>query len=157
MTASTAAPRIVVPPEASLEARIPATHRDLFERAICGVLTTIARDGRAESSLVWVDLDGDCPRVNTTRERRKARNLAADPRASLLIVDPRDPSRYVQVRGVAELAEEGAIEHLDALTRRYTPHDTFYGHVYPLARRDEETRVIVRLHPRRVTVDAIHR
>jgi PPOX class probable F420-dependent enzyme len=138
-------------------ASIPISHRDHFERPICAVLTTIGADGRAESSLVWVDLDGDCPRVNTTLERRKARNVAANPRASLLIVDPLDTSRYVQVRGDAELVRDGALEHLDALTRRYTRHPRFYGHVHPLERAAHETRVIVRLRPRRVTVDAIHR
>jgi PPOX class probable F420-dependent enzyme len=136
---------------------IPITHRDLFERPICAVLTTMGPDGRAQSSLVWVDLEGDCPQVNTTLERQKGRNLRVDRRATILIVDPLDTSRYVQVRGEAELVTEGALEHLDALTRRYTTHPCFYGHVYPLAQRDRETRVIVRLHPTRVTVDAIHR
>jgi hypothetical protein len=71
-------------------------------------------------------------------------------------VDPDDTSRFVQVRGDAELVRDGAIEHLDALTRRYTTHPAFYGFVYPLERRAAETRVIVRIHPRRVTLDAIH-
>jgi PPOX class probable F420-dependent enzyme len=138
-------------------ATIPDGHRDLFERPICGVLTTMGRDGRPQSSLVWADLDGECPRVNTTLERQKGRNLLADPRCSLLVVDPDDTSRFVQVRGDAELVRDGAIEHLDALTRRYTTHPAFYGFVYPLERRAAETRVIVRIHPRRVTLDAIHR
>lgn len=138
-------------------ATIPEGHRDLFDRPVCGVLTTMGADGRPQSSLVWVDLDGDCPRVNTTLERQKGRNLVANPKCSLLVVDPDDTSRFVQVRGDAELVRKGAIEHLDALTRRYTGHPTFYGHVYPRERQATETRVVVRIHPRRVTLDAIHR
>ena len=138
------------------EAAIPASHRDLFERPICAVFTTMTRDGRPESSLVWTDLDGDCPRVNTTLERRKGHDVQRDPKVSLLVVDPDDTSRFIQVRGDAELVREGVIEHLDALTRRYTSHPRFYGFVYPAAQQARETRVIVRIRPRRVTLDAIH-
>lgn len=51
---------------------------------------------------------------------------------------------------------DGALEHLDALTRRYTRHPAYYGHIYP-AEQAKETRVVVRIHARRITVDAIHR
>lgn len=136
---------------------IPPSHVDLLTRPICGVLTTLLPSGMPQSSLVWVDFDGECPRVNTTLERSKGRCMAADPRVSLLVVDPEDTSRFVQVRGEVELVFEGAREHLDELTRRYTTHPSFYGHVHPLERRELETRVICRIHPRRVTLDAIHR
>ena len=138
------------------EATIPGTHRDLFERPICAVFTTMGPDGRPESSLVWTDLDGDCPRVNTTLERRKGREVLANPKVSLLVVDPDDTSRFIQVRGDAELVREGATEHLDALTRRYTSHPRFYGYVHPADQQAAETRVIIRIRPRRVTLDAIH-
>jgi PPOX class probable F420-dependent enzyme len=137
--------------------RIPSSHVDLLTRPICAVLTTLLPSGQPQSSLVWVDFDGECPRINTTLERYKGRCLAADPRVSLLAVDPDDTSRFIQVRGTVELVLDGAIEHLDELTRRYTPHRSFYGHVYPLERREQETRVIGRIHPSRVTLDAIHR
>ena len=82
--------------------------------------------------------------------------LMADPRCSLLVVDPEDTARFVQIRGDAVLVTDGAIEHLDALTRRYTRHLWFYGFVYPKARQALETRVIGRIHARRITLDAIH-
>lgn len=135
---------------------IPTSHLDLLTRPICGVLTTLDPAGRPESSLVWVDFDGECARVNTTLERRKGRNLAADPRLSLLIVDPDDTGRFLQVRGDAELLTDAALEHLDSLTRKYTAHPGYYGHIYPDAQRSRETRVICRIHARRVTLDAIH-
>ena len=137
-------------------ATIPVAHLDLLTRPVCGVFTTMAPDGQPHSSLVWLDYDGECPRVNTTLERQKGRNLRSDPRASLLVVDPDDSSRYVQVRGDVELVVEGAVEHLDTLARSYTGAPCFYGHVYPASQRDRETRVICRIHPRRVTCDAIH-
>jgi PPOX class probable F420-dependent enzyme len=113
-------------------------------------------DGNAQTQLVWYSLDGNDILVNTTRQRRKGRNLAADPRATILVVDPADSARWIEVRGDADLVEAGALDHLDALTRAYTRHEHFYGGVYPLAPGDQENRVMVRLHPRRITCDAIH-
>jgi PPOX class probable F420-dependent enzyme len=135
---------------------VPPSHVDLLTAPIVGVLTTLMPDGGPHSCLVWLDYDGQCPRVNTTLERRSGRNLVVNPKASLLIVDPENTARYIQIRGEAELVREGTVEHLDALTRAYTSHPRFYGYVHPQAQRERESRVIVRVHPRRVTVDAIH-
>ncbi len=135
---------------------IPATHIDLLTRPICGVLTTMGPHGQPESSLVWVDHDGACARINTTLERRKGRNLRANRRLSLLVVDPDNTSRFIQIRGEAELVTDGAREHLDELTRKYTAHPRFYGHVYPAEQSTRETRVICRILARRITLDAIH-
>jgi PPOX class probable F420-dependent enzyme len=137
-------------------ATIPPTHLDLFTRPICGVLTTLGADGQPESSIVWVDHDGEYPTINTTLERRKGRNMLADTRVSLLVVDPDNTVRFIEIRGDAELVADGALEHLDALTRRYTRHPRFYGYVYPVEQQAKETRVLCRIHPRRVVVDAIH-
>jgi PPOX class probable F420-dependent enzyme len=113
-------------------------------------------DGQPESSIVWVDHDGECATINTTLERRKGRNLREDTRVSLLVVDPDNTIRFIEIRGDAELVAVGALEHLDALTRRYTPHPQFYGYVYPVEQEAKETRVVCRIHPRRVVLDAIH-
>ena len=135
---------------------VPASHVDLLTRPICGVLTTIGPDGHPQSSLVWVDHDGACARLNTTLERQKGRNLLADPRLSLLVVDPDNTARFIQIRGEAELVVDGALEHLDELTRAYTRHPHYYGWVSPVEQRGRETRVICRIHARRITLDAIH-
>src|SRR6266496_1345957 len=107
---------------------IPESHLDLLTQPIHGVLTTMMPDGQPQSSLVWCDEDGACARFNTTRERQKGRNMAANPKVSLLIVDPEDTSRYIEIRGEVELVEAGAHDHLDQLTRAYTRHPHYYGH-----------------------------
>jgi len=135
---------------------LPASHLDLLTRPVCGVLTTLGADGQPQSSLVWVDHDRDDVLVNTTLERQKSVNMLLDPRVSLLVVDPDDTARFIQIRGDAELCFEGALEHLDALTRRYTRHPCYYGCIYPLEQQARETRVMWRIHPRRITLDAIH-
>jgi PPOX class probable F420-dependent enzyme len=135
---------------------IPASHRDLLTRSICGVLTTMGSDGQPHSSLVWADVDDECARVNTTLQRQAGRNLLANPKVSLLVVDPKDTGRFIQIRGDAELVTDGAVDHLDTLTRQYTRHPRYYGFVYPVDRQAQETRVICRIHARRITRDAIH-
>ena len=135
---------------------VPASHLDLLLGRVHGVLTTIASNGQPRSSLVWVDHDGSCACVNTTLERHKGRRMILNPKVSLLVVDPADTGRYIQVRGDAELVTDGALEHLDELTRRYTGHPHYYGHVFPVEEQTRETRVICRIHARRISVDAIH-
>lgn len=135
---------------------IPASHLDLLTRPVHGVLTTLMPDFQPQSSLVWCDFDGECARVNTTLERQKGRNMSHNPNVSLLIVDPGNTARFVQIRGQVELIQEGAIVHLDRVTRQYTRHPQYYGHIYPVEQREKETRIICRIHAKRVTLDAIH-
>jgi PPOX class probable F420-dependent enzyme len=135
---------------------IPGSHLDLLTRPICGVFTTTGRDGHPQSSLVWVDTDRGCALVNTALERQKGRNLLDNHKVSLLVVDPDNTARFIQIRGDAELVTEGAVNHLDALTRRYTSHPAYYGHIYPEEQRQRETRVICRIQAQRITLDAIH-
>ena len=135
---------------------VPASHLDLLTRPVCGVFSTLGHDGQPQSTMVWVDLDSGCVLVNTTLERQKGRNLLSNRKVSLLVVDPGNTSRFIQIRGDSELVTDDAHEHLDALTRKYTSHPAYYGHIYPEAQRLRETRVICRIHPRRVTLDAIH-
>jgi PPOX class probable F420-dependent enzyme len=137
------------------EPAIPASHRDLFERPLLAALSTSLPSG-AQTHPTWFELEGNDVLVNTTRERAKGRSLERDPRATVLIVDPADTVRWIEIRGDVDLQEEGAVEQLDRLTRRYTTHPAFYGHVYPLGQRELETRIVARIHPRRINIDAIH-
>ena len=136
---------------------IPASHLDLLTRPIHGVLTTMMPDGQPQSSLVWCNSDGECACINTSLERQKGRNMLRNPKVSLLIVDPDDTGRYIEIRGEAELIRDGALEHLDRITREYTKHPQYYGYVFPEKRRLEETRIICRVHAKKITLDAIHR
>lgn len=136
---------------------IPESHLDLITGPVHGVLTTLMLDGQPQSSLVWCDYDGEHACVNTTCERQKGKNMLANPKVSLLVVDPEDTGRYIEIRGEVELIYDGAIEHLDQVTRKYTRHPQFYGYVYPLEQKERETRIICRIHAKKITLDAIHR
>ncbi len=113
-------------------------------------------DGQPQSSIVWTDYDGTYVLINTTLERQKGRNMRANPKVALLVIDPKNGSRWIEVRGkVVEIRREGAEAHADELTRRYTGKRRFYGDIYPVEQRQKETRVIVAIEPIKVSLDAI--
>lgn len=53
------------------------------------------------------------------------------------------------------MSQAGAIELADRLTQRYTGKQRFYGDIYPVEKQAEETRIVCRIRPRKVNVDAI--
>ena len=138
---------------------VPNTHLDLFQEPVHGVLTTMMPDGMPQSSMVWVDYDGEYVLINTTLERQKGRNMQANPRVTVLVIDPNDSSRWIEVRGqVRELTQNCAEAHADKLTQRYCPGKRhFYRDIYPPEQKEKETRVIVKIEPIKVSLDAIFR
>jgi PPOX class probable F420-dependent enzyme len=135
---------------------IPGTHRDLLGEPVHAVLSTIMPDGQPQSSIVWADFDGTYLLINTTLERQKGRNMSANPKVSLLVIDPQDASRWIEVRGkVVEITHEGAEAHADKLTQLYTGKKRFYGDIYPIEQKQKETRVIFKIEPIKLSLDAI--
>lgn len=98
--------------------------RRLFEDPNVGSLATINADGSPQVSPVWLDLDGDRILINSSRGRVKVRNVERDPRVAVSVFDRNDPETRTLVRGrVVEITEEGAVEHIHALSRKYDGED----------------------------------
>lgn len=136
---------------------IPDSHIDLLQQPIDGVLTTMLPDGMPQSSVVWTDYDGQYVLINTTLERQKGKNMQRNPKVTLLVIDPKNSTRWIEVRGlVRELTTEGAEAHADQLTQRYCPgKHFFYRDIYPPEQRNKETRVIAKIEPIKISMDAI--
>lgn len=137
--------------------KIPDSHIDLLVEPVHAVLTTMMPDGQPQSSLVWCDYDGTYVRVNTSRERKKGKNMQANPKVTLLLIDLHDSGRWMEIRGEVEITEDGALEHLDEITRQYTNKPCYYGHIFPVEKRERETRIICKIKPKKVNQDAIHK
>jgi PPOX class probable F420-dependent enzyme len=93
-------------------------------------LATMMPDGSPQLTQVWVDSDGEHVVVNSVQGSQKVRNIERDPRVALNIVDPAATSRYFAVRGrVIDVTTEGGVEHIEALSQRYTggPYAWFGG------------------------------
>jgi len=137
---------------------IPESHVDLLLEPVNGVLTTMMPDGQPQMSVVWVDYDGQYVLINTTLERQKGKNIQNNPKVNVLLVDPKDGARYLEVRGeVAEITQAGAIPHADKLTQAYSNNNQqhFYGDIYPKEQQEKETRVIIKISPKKVTANAV--
>jgi PPOX class probable F420-dependent enzyme len=116
----------------------------LDENPFVGTVTTLREDGSPHSTVVWVDVEDGKVSFNTAQGRAKPRHLERDPRASVLVVDPNNPYKWVAVSGRAEMTEEGADPQIDKLAKKYLGKDE-----YPW-RNPEETRVKVLIEPEHV-------
>src|ERR1700712_564899 len=79
---------------------IPDQLRDLLDRPLFADLATVREDGTPQVNPMWFAWDGELLRFTHTNFRRKYRNITANPAVAISIVDPRDPYRYIEVRGV---------------------------------------------------------
>jgi PPOX class probable F420-dependent enzyme len=132
--------------------QIPASHHDLVECPPVAALTTVMPDGHPQTSVVWCDFDGECIRVNTMRGFAKERNMRRNPRVTLLCYDPRQPLRYLEVRGtVVEMVQAGAAEHLDSLASRYAGRPVrYFGDAIPARFAGTEIPILCRIRPSHV-------
>jgi PPOX class probable F420-dependent enzyme len=135
-----------------MTAEIPASHRDLIECPPVAALTTVMPDGSPQTSVVWCDFDGTRVRVNTMRGFQKERNMRRNQRVTLLCYDPREPLRFLEVRGrVVEMTEDGAAAHLDAIASRYAGRPIHYfGDCIPATFAETEVPVLCRIEPTHV-------
>ncbi|HEV3361591.1 MAG TPA: PPOX class F420-dependent oxidoreductase [Pseudonocardiaceae bacterium] len=112
---------------AARTALTPEIRALLTSRALAH-LATVLPDGSPHTVPVWVGLDGDRVLFLTGPTSRKARNIAADPRVALSLVDPANPAAMGQIRGrVVEVRDdEHAWQLIDEISRSYI------GAPYPL-------------------------
>lgn len=124
---------------------IPESHLDLLDRPILVTLATVNPDGQPQVTPVWADVENGLIRVNTAAGRRKYKNLVDRPQATVLVIDPDDPYRFLEVRGrVAHHTDKTGVEVIDKLAKDYTGADRYPGH------NDHDTRVTFYIEPTRV-------
>ena len=133
-----------------MSASIPESHIDLLEKPVFVALGTVNANGQPQLSVIWCSFDGTHIWINTTRGRLKEKNMAARPRVSILARDPKNPYRYLEVRGeVDAVTEEGAVDHIHQLSQMYAGKP-YYGGFTSAERAGQETRVIYKIKPNKV-------
>jgi len=95
----------------------PAQRKFLEEKRFA-VVGTKNPDGSPHLAVMWYLLDGDEIVVNSAQGRVKDRNLAADPRMTVLV---EDGYRWIRIDGHARIEHDQAIAHADIrrLAARY--------------------------------------
>lgn len=84
-------------------------------------LTTMLPGGQPMTHVMWVDADDDHILINTETHRLKYRNIQADPRVTVAIIEATNPYHYAEVRGrvVGEVTGAAARTHIDQLSEKY--------------------------------------
>ena len=84
-------------------------------------VVTLMPDGQPQALLTWIDTDGEHLLVNTEPTRQRAKNVARDPRITVLIHSSEDPWDWSEARGrvVDTVDGQPARDHIDELSRKY--------------------------------------
>jgi PPOX class probable F420-dependent enzyme len=130
---------------------IPDSHKDLFEQPVYAVVTTLQRDGQPQSTVNWMDYDGQNLIFTTVKGRQKEKNLAANPKVTVILIDPQDPYRWIEVRGVVEEATtEGASDHIEKMSWKYKNQKYYGGYNKRYATPDQEQRILYKIKPTKI-------
>ncbi len=132
------------------EAPIPDTHVGILQTAVLAMMSTISRnDGLISTNPVAFDWDGEYVRLSTLKSRLKYRNLVANPQITFCAVDPRAPTRYIEIRGYAHISDDPE----RALSRKLTARMS--GKELDLDEPGAE-RVIIKIIPTHVSTPTIY-
>jgi PPOX class probable F420-dependent enzyme len=98
--------------------KLDAEVRAFLDRPRFAVLGTLNEDGSPQLTVIWYGRREDEAIVNTTAPRKKAANIARDPRVSLLVGEA---ERYVRLDGDARVVASGdaAVRDIHDLAVRY--------------------------------------
>lgn len=110
--------------------RLPQEARALIESDALAHVVTIDPDGRPQTTLAWVGLDGDEVVFATLPDQRKLRNLRRDPRVTISIQTDRTNDfglrEYLVIYGNARVVEGGGPELLQRLAHTYIGPDVTF-------------------------------
>ena len=125
---------------------IPKTHTDLLESTALAHVATIGPHGEPQSNPVWFGWDGTHLLFSQTKGRQKYHNVQRDPHVALSIVDPKNPYRYLEIRGVVTAIHDDADNaFINSMAKKYAGQDVYTGH------RLGDERVVVVVEPRHTT------
>ena len=118
--------------------KLPDATRDLLDGPHSAILATANRDGRPQSTVIFVKRDGDTVVFSTIKGRLKTRNMMRDPRVSLLVMG--GSGRYVEIRGTVTITADPQKKLLHEM------YDRYMGGATPPAEPEAE-RLVVRISP----------
>jgi PPOX class probable F420-dependent enzyme len=136
--------------------QIPQSHLELIDGPYIVALSTLMPDGQPQTTPVWCNRRENYIFINVMKGFRKEKNMRLNPKVSLLVYDPKNPLRNIEIRGcVVEMTEDGAIEHNDELARLYLtkPDAKFFRDAVPAELQARFTPVRVKIMPTHIRVE----
>jgi len=104
---------------------IPESHLEIMQGFQATVSTLRHLDGLISTTPVSFDWDGEFVRFSTLKSRVKYQNLLVNPLITMCIICPNDFTRYIEIRGVAEMSDDPDGQFNRALFQRLTGLDEF--------------------------------
>jgi PPOX class probable F420-dependent enzyme len=83
----------------------PQSHRDLLQSQIA-VLGTLNPDGFPQVSALWFVFHDGTITLSLNDSRQKTKNLQRRPECTLLLIDPVNPYRTMEIRARADVAPD---------------------------------------------------
>ena len=124
--------------------------REFLEEKRFAVVGTVNPDGSPHLAVMWYLLDGDDIVVNSAQGRLKDRNLAADPRMSVLIADG---YRFVRLDGRAKIDHDQTTAQADIRRLAVLNYGAAKADEAMRSRFSKQHRITYRLPIRRVYAD----
>lgn len=115
------------------------------------VVTTLRADGSPTNSVIFFAREGDTLIFSTTANRLKTKTLRRDNRIAICVLDEGAPYRFLNVEGTATIEDADIIPGHIAVNRVMRADPNWQppeGYAQRLA---DEGRVIIRVHPTRVS------
>lgn len=108
-----------------MSVEIPVELEPLLHSTALALVSTIGRAGEPQTTPMWFTWKQGTVHFSLVDGRQKLRNLRRDPRASVVIIDPAEPTRYLELRGRVALVpdEQHALEREVAIKYRGAHED----------------------------------
>lgn len=103
-----------------MTAEIPAALLPLLDSTAVAFVSTIGPRGEPQTTPQWFLWEDGALRLSLVEGRQKMKNLRRDPRISVVVVDPSDPTWYLELRGqVDDLVPDPALDLERAVATKY--------------------------------------
>jgi PPOX class probable F420-dependent enzyme len=102
--------------------------QDILNSTTMAHVATLGPRGEPQSTPVWFIWDGKQIKFSLTTTRQKYRNLQRDQRIAVSFIDPHNPYRSLEIRGVARLEDDQNGSLPDTLAQKYMGVDKFPYH-----------------------------
>lgn len=108
-------------------------YKPLLDDPVTAVVAVISPSGRANLTPVWFDYEGGTVLLNLATHRKKVQWLRANPQATFLLMNPKNPYHWVSIKATVarEVSEDDpdegrrVTEQLNRIFHKYTGGDEY--------------------------------
>ena len=119
---------------------LPAEFAALWSSTMTATVTTLSPFGAPQTTATWFLVDDGTFKCSWEPTKQKVRNLVRDPRCTIMLLDPADPLRSLEIRASATITHDADLEFRRLVAARYG---------FPVAN-DSPAHVVVTFTPQQI-------